>query len=71
MIRWAIILVVLAATFAITGCGDGMAISSRERMERHKRGFDADMRQLNDDWDLLWLNDNVGHLSPYRTRSWP
>jgi hypothetical protein len=71
MIRWAIVLCVFAATFAIAGCGDGMAITDRERQERHERILENDWRQFNDDWDLLWLNDNVGHLSPYRTRSWP
>lgn len=71
MTRWAIILVVLAATFTIAGCGEGMAISRRERMERHARVLEGDARQFNDDWDTLWLNDDIGHLSQYRTRTWP
>lgn len=71
MTRWAIILVVLAGAFTICGCGEGMAVSSRERAERHKRIFENDMRQINDDWDLLWLNEDVGHLSHWRTRTWP
>jgi len=71
MIRWAVLLVVFAAMTALSGCGEGMAISSRERMERHERILEYDEKQFNDDWDLLWLNDDVSHLSPWRTRSWP
>lgn len=71
MIRWATILFVLIAMFAITGCGEGMAVSRRERQERHARIMEADLRQFNDDWDLLWLNDDLSHRTPWRTRSWP
>jgi len=71
MIRWATLILVLAATFVLTGCGEGMAITRRERQERHARIFEYDMKQLNDDWDLLWLNEDVTQLSPWRTRSWP
>ncbi|HOA73318.1 MAG TPA: hypothetical protein PL151_11625 [Phycisphaerae bacterium] len=71
MIRWAILFVVVASTFALTGCGDGMAITRRERAERHRQVLDIDARQFNDDWDLLWLNEDTSSLSPWRTRSWP
>lgn len=71
MIRWALILIVLASMFTLAGCGEGMAVTSRERAERHRRIFETDAKQFNDDWDLLWLNEDVSHLSPWRTRSWP
>lgn len=71
MMRWATFLLILAATFVITGCGEGMAFSAHERRERIDRVIEADARQLTDDLDLLFLNDDISHLSPWRTRSWP
>lgn len=71
MIRWAALFGICAALFASTACGPGMAFTQRERMERVKRVADVDRRQFNDDWDRFWLNDDVSHLSPWRTRSLP
>lgn len=71
MMRWATVLLVLAATFFITGCGEGMALSSHERRERIDRVIEVDARQLTDDLDLFFLNDDISHLTPWRTRSWP
>ncbi len=69
MIRWAVLLGICAATFLmIVGCGDGVAITRRERAERHKKILDLDAREFNDDWDLLWLNDRPNYLTPYRVR---
>ena len=33
--------------------------------------MELDAKQFNDDWDLLWLNDDASQLSPWRTRSYP
>jgi hypothetical protein len=71
MIRSIVILFVLAAMFTLSGCGEGMALTSRERSERHSRILETDFKQLNDDWDSFWLNDDISHLTPWRTRSWP
>lgn len=68
MIRWAVFLGICAATFLVSGCGDGVAIDRRERAERHKRVLDLDMKSLNDDWDLIWLNDRPTYLTPYRIK---
>ena len=71
MIRWALFLSILAALLVSAGCGSGMAVSQRERTERSKRIFDTDRRQFVDDWDRFWLEDDLSHLSPWRTRSMP
>jgi len=51
-----------------TGCGEGMAISRRERQERHRVIFENDMKQVSDDWDHFWLLDDVGRMSKWRIR---
>jgi len=53
----------LVSMILATGCGEGVAISRRERMERHKRILENDWKQINDDWDSFWLNDREGRLS--------
>lgn len=68
MIRWIVFLGFCAATFFIVGCGDGIAISQRERMARHEKIFELEMLQISDDWDLIWLNDRLPRLSPHRLR---
>lgn len=68
MIRWAVLLGICAATFMVAGCGDGVALTRRERAERHKRILENDLQQFNDDWDLFWLNDRPSYMTPYRVR---
>jgi hypothetical protein len=71
MIRWAVLVGIFAAMLMTIGCGSGMAVSQRDRLERSKRIADVDRRQFTDDWDRFWLEDDVSHLSPWRTRSMP
>jgi hypothetical protein len=52
-----------ACVLAAGGCGDGVVDTRRDRQERYKRIFDNDMKQINDDWDAFWLNDQPGRLS--------
>jgi hypothetical protein len=52
----------------VAGCGDGVALTRRERAERHKRILENDLQQFNDDWDLFWLNDRPSYMTPYRVR---
>jgi len=63
MKRLVLLSTLLAMMILATGCGDGMAITRRERQERHKRIFESDMKQIVDDWDSFWLNDREGRLS--------
>jgi hypothetical protein len=64
MMRKILLLWFLGACVLVAGgCGDGMADTRRDRQERHKRVFDNDMKQINDDWDAFWLNDRPGRLS--------
>ena len=60
---------ILATMLALpTGCGEGMAITRRERQEQHHRIFENDMKQISDDLDLIMLNDDVGRMSKWRIR---
>lgn len=69
MRRWILPGAVVAAMLSsIAGCGDGMAVTSRERMERHRKIAEYDERQFNDDWDHFWLNDDISRLSMWRVR---
>lgn len=47
----------------LVGCGDGMAITARERQQRHRHIMETDMKQLNDDWDAVWLLDQPGRMT--------
>jgi len=66
MKRLVLLSVLLVAMILATGCGDGVAVTRRERQERHKRIFESDMKQIVDDWDAFWLNDREGRLSWHR-----
>ena len=57
MRRWVMLAMLVAVMLLETGCGPGVAYSARDRRERARRIFENDMKQLADDWDLLWLND--------------
>jgi hypothetical protein len=63
MKRWAILAMLVMVGIAQTGCGDGVVATRRERQERTKRNFDMDMRQLTDDWDYFWLDEQQSRLS--------
>ncbi len=66
MKRWVLFAALAATAIAQTGCGDGVAYTRREREERTRRNFDNDMRQLTDDWDYFWLDEQRGRLSRWR-----
>jgi len=66
MRRWILLMALGALIWATTGCGDGVARTRRERAEMHKRVFENDMKQINDDWDEFWLMDRPGRLSWWR-----
>ena len=57
MRRWLIPAMLLATVGFQTGCGSGMAYDSRERQHHARKILENDLKQLVDDWDLLWLND--------------
>ena len=63
MKRLVLLSTLLAMMTLATGCGDGVAITRRERQERHKRILESDWKQINDDWDAFWLNDREGRLT--------
>ena len=62
-----VILATLVATIVLAaGCGDGVAYTRRERQERNRRILDNDMKQLVDDWDMLWLNERESRRTKWR-----
>ncbi|NLX21168.1 MAG: hypothetical protein GXY55_05775 [Phycisphaerae bacterium] len=63
MKRVLIAAILLGLLSLAVGCGDGVAITSRERQERHRRIMENDWKQLNDDWDSFWLMDRPGRLT--------
>lgn len=68
MMRWLVFIAVLASGFVLAGCGDGIAITARERRQRQERILENDARQFNDDWDMFMLNDDMGRMSLWRIR---
>jgi hypothetical protein len=67
MKRFVLLSALAALVLASIGCGDGMAITRRERQERHRLILENDMKQINDDWDSIWLMDRPTRLSYSRT----
>jgi len=67
MKRFVLLSALAALVLASIGCGDGMAITSRERQERHRLILENDMKQINDDWDSIWLMDRPTRLSYSQT----
>ena len=63
MKRIALWLTLLTTLLLITGCGDGIADSRRDRQERWKRNFENDAKQLNDDIDCFLLMDRNSRMS--------
>jgi hypothetical protein len=59
-------LLLLAVMFGPMGCccgGDGVAYTARERQEMHRKVWEYDCKQLNDDLDYLFLLEQPTRLS--------
>ena len=66
--KLSVAVIILSAIALTSGCGDGVALTRRERQERDRQIFENDMRQIVDDWDTFWLNDSPTRLSRWRIR---
>ena len=64
---WLILITLTALFVSLTGCGDGMAHSRRERMHRIQRIVESDIKQISDDWDFIMLNDRTSRFSWWAT----
>lgn len=42
-----------------------LGLTHDQRITRKKRAIDTNLRQLNDDWDTLWLQDRPSYMSEY------
>lgn len=66
MKRCVLALVLLVIVALPAGCccgGDGVAYSARERKEMHRKVREYDCKQLNDDLDYFFLQEQPTHLS--------
>ncbi len=64
--RKLVILVALVGLAAAAGCG--VTRSSTEIRNVVKQNLDMDMRQLVDDWNMLWLADRQSRRTRWHTR---
>lgn len=57
----------VGAVATLTGC-HGMVKTYDERLNTYAQVLDADMRQIADDWDTIWLADRQSRLTEWHTR---
>ena len=69
MKRLAMLAILSMVMMLTSGCGPGVAYSASERENRYSRITDYDMRQLADDFDLFWLQEDASRMSYWRVRS--
>jgi hypothetical protein len=67
MRKWTILGAIGVALLAWSGC-NGMVRTYEGRMNTLEVVMDRDLRQLADDWDLLWLADRQYRLSNWSVR---
>ncbi len=65
--RKLVILVAIVGLAAVAGCA-GVARSSQEIRNVNKQALDMDMRQIVDDWNMLWLADRQSRMTRWHTR---
>lgn len=65
--RTLIFLAALTILAGVTGC-NGMVDTWQERQNTYAQAFDTDMRQIADDWDLLWLADRQYRLTRWHIK---
>lgn len=51
----------------LAGCA-GVAKTPGERANTYRRAADMDMRQLADDWDVIWFANRPTRLTRYYTQ---
>ena len=66
MRRYTLFFLLAIIAVAQSGCGDGVALTRRERHALHKDIRENDRRQLTDDWDSIMLNERKSRLSWWR-----
>ena len=65
--RKLVILVAIVGLAAVAGCA-GVTRSSQEIRNVHKQALNMDMRQIVDDWNMLWLADRQSRMTRWHTR---
>ena len=66
MKRWIVLFILMGTLMWVTGCGDGIASTRRERVQRYDRGLEMEQRMLADDIDHFMLADRPSRLSRWR-----
>lgn len=64
--RKLVILVAIVGLAAVVGCG--VTRSSHEIRNVVKQDLNMDMRQLVDDWNMLWMVDRQSRRTRWHTR---
>ena len=64
--RKLVILVAIVGLAAVAGCG--VTRSAQEIRNVNKQALDMDMRQIVDDWNMLWLADRQSRMTRWHTR---
>ncbi len=63
MKRCVLALLIASAAILAAGCGDGVAYTRQERAEMRRKVWEMDRRQLTDDLDYLFLDEQPTRLS--------
>ena len=66
MWKW-LLLVLLAPLALATGCAT-VAKTPQENAATHRQIVELDMRQIADDWNLIWMTDRQCRLTRFHTR---
>lgn len=67
MRRLCCLVVLITPLVVLTGC-QGVVKSKEEVRATYDRVLDMDMRQMSDDWNLLWLADRQYRLTKWHLR---
>ena len=66
--RKSVLFGLLIGLSVLAGCGSGMVKTRAERFNSYRQVFNMDMRQMADDWDMIWLADRQYRLTRWQTR---
>jgi len=66
--RICVLFTLLIGLLALVGCGHGVVRTWPERKNVYRQTTDMDLRQLQDDWDTLWLLDRQYRLTRWQMR---
>ena len=66
--RKGVLIGMLIGLSVLLGCGGGVVKSEAERVNAFRQSVNMDMRQMADDWDMIWLVNRQYRLTRWQTR---